>query len=105
MLFEARRLALEHRPVYVFGANREHCEELRRQFEELTGVSPEVIGILIRPVPVQYNWQAMYAPGWGEPGKPYLIDHHVIEHHFAKMLKELHRFDSNPPENHWPLIH
>ena len=104
MLFEACQLALHGQPVHVFGADREHCEKLKDQFRELMGVDAETVGVIVRPVPVQYNWQAMQAPGWGAQGKPYLIDHHVIERHFAKMLKELHRFDQRQLPVEFPAL-
>lgn len=98
MLQEAIQLSLARRAVYVVGLNAAHARVLAQRLEELN--PPEGHGIqfgdanMIRTL----DWYTLTLDR-AHPNCVVLVDHAVIEQRYRAVLRMLHRFDADEPDD------
>ncbi len=85
MLDEAKRLASDGVPVTVIASTHSHANVMRAQCH---GYAIEFLSF---GCVLNFDWQEMRFRGDRET--VVLVDHHVIERAFSRILEMLHRFD------------
>ncbi len=85
MLDEAKRLASDGVPVTVIASTQSHANVMRAQCHGFA------IEFLSFGCVLNFDWQEMRFRGDHET--VVLVDHHVIERKFSRILEMLHRFD------------
>lgn len=96
MLREAVELARQGRAVYVIGLDHRHALLLEDLTIDMVGGIREVKELGIKFEAENYmdcfNWERLRVEG-SHPNCTFLVDHHVIECKFVKILEMLHRYD------------
>ncbi len=90
MLEDAKAKALSGRAVYVIAANeRDRC-----RMEHMLGHGGLNLGVKVETPRSMGNFDwGLMRPSYAHPNCVVLVDHYVIEQHFAAVLEMLHRYD------------
>lgn len=93
MLTRAMELAREGRAVYVMCANHAHARALAATARFLGVVPADGIKFESPESLPTFDLETMQLGG-AHPNCVVLVDHWAIEHKYADMLEELHRYDA-----------